>query len=121
MNVCRHGILQICLRNIILNYTVEVTLSQNPLDSEKSCHTVTGALASYADVLRGSSRVPAPLTSADLSGKKRTTITADFQCTLDLEKFLALFNSRKDQKGLMKGEDLTVLEQTTQLTHKRSY
>ena len=36
-------------------------------------------LASHADVLRGSSRVPAPRTSADLSGKKRRPITADFQ------------------------------------------
>ena len=36
-------------------------------------------LASPADVLRGSSRVPAPLTSADLSGKKRRPIAADFQ------------------------------------------
>ena len=44
------------------------------------------------------------------------------KCTLDLEKFRVwLYGSRKDQKGLMKGEDLTVLEQTTQLTHKRSY
>ena len=31
-----------------------------------------------ADVLRGSSRVPAPRTSADLSGKKRRPVTADF-------------------------------------------
>ena len=36
-------------------------------------------LASHADVLRGSSFVPAPRTSADLSGKKRRPITADFQ------------------------------------------
>ena len=41
--------------------------------------------------------------------------------TLDLEKFRARLNSsRKDQKGLMKGEDFIVLEQTTQLTHKLS-
>ena len=32
----------------------------------------TLALASHADVLRGSSRVPVPLTSADLSEKKKT-------------------------------------------------
>ena len=39
----------------------------------------TLALASHADVLRGSSRVPVPLTSADLSEKKkRRPITADF-------------------------------------------
>ena len=44
------------------------------------------------------------------------------KCTLDLQKFHAwLYSSRKDQKGLMKGEDLTVLEQTTQLTHTHSY
>ena len=42
--------------------------------------------------------------------------------TLDLKKFRAwLYSSRKDQKGLVKGADLTVLEQTTQLTRKRSY
>ena len=38
-------------------------------------------IASHEDVLRGSSRVPAPLTSADhdVSGKKRRPVTADFQ------------------------------------------
>ena len=36
-------------------------------------------IASQADVLRGSSRIPAPLTSADVSGKKRRPITVDFQ------------------------------------------
>ena len=36
-------------------------------------------LASYTDVLRGLSCVPAPRTSADLSGKKRRPITAEFQ------------------------------------------
>ena len=38
-------------------------------------------IASHADVLRGSSRIPAPLTSADhdVSGKKPRPITADFQ------------------------------------------
>ena len=42
--------------------------------------TFTGKnVASHADVLRGSSRVPAPRTSADLSQKKRRPITADFQ------------------------------------------
>ena len=40
---------------------------------------VVHLLASHADVLRGSSRVPSPRTSADLSGKKRRPITADFQ------------------------------------------
>ena len=81
-------------------------------------------LASHADVLTGSSRVPAPLTSADLSGKTVDQSQQTFRsgkCTLDLEKFRAWLSSRKDQKGLMQGEDLTVLEQTTQLTHKRSY
>ena len=93
MNACRNEIWQICLRNIILNYTVEVTLSQHPLDSEKSCHTVTGALASNADVFRGSSGVPAPLTSADLSGEKNVDqsqqTSRSGKCTLDLEKFCA--------------------------------
>ena len=37
------------------------------------------SLVFHAHVLRGSSRVPAPRTSADLSGKKRRPITADFQ------------------------------------------
>ena len=36
-------------------------------------------VVSNADVLRGSSRIPAPLTSADVSGKKRRPITVDFQ------------------------------------------
>ena len=84
-----------------------------------------GIIASHADVLRGSSHVPAPWTSADLSGKnvdQSQQTSRSGKCTLDLEKFRAwLYSSRKDQKGLMKGEDLTVLEQTTQLTHKRSY
>ena len=81
-------------------------------------------LASHADVLTGSSRVPAPLTSADLRGKNVDQSQQTFRsgkCTLDLEKFRAWLSSRKDQKSLMQGEDLTVLEQTTQLTHKRSY
>ena len=35
------------------------------------------------------------------------------KCTLDLEKFRAwLYSSKKDQKGLMRGEELTVVEQT---------
>ena len=76
-------------------------------------------------LLGGSSRVPAPRTSADLSEKKNgdqsQQTSRSGKCTLDLEKVRAwLFSSRKDQEGLMKGEDLTVLEQTTQLTHKRS-
>ena len=36
-------------------------------------------VVSHADVPRGSSRVPAPRTSADLSRKKRRRIAADFQ------------------------------------------
>ena len=36
-------------------------------------------LESHADVLRGLSRVPTPLKSADLSGKRRRPITTDFQ------------------------------------------
>ena len=63
--------------------------------------------------------------SADLSEKNvdqsQQTLRSG-KCTLELEKFCACpYSSRKDQKGLMKGEDLTVLEQTTQLTHKCSY
>ena len=72
----------------------------------------------------GSSRVLDPLTPADSSGRKRKPITAQFriwEVTLNLEKFRDWLISRKDQKGLMKGEDLTVLEQTTQLTYKHSY
>ena len=82
-------------------------------------------IASPADVRRGSSRVPVPLTSADLRGKnveQSQQTSRSGKSTLDLEKFRAgLYSSRKGQKGLMKGEDLTVLKQTTQLTHKRSY
>ena len=66
-----------------------------PLPFRTSVTQAILILASPAGVPRGSSRVPAPLTSADLSGK--------------------------NQKGLMKGEDLTVLEQTTQLTHERLF
>ena len=57
--------------------------------------------------------------------KERKPITADFQIwevhfgSWEISRLT--LSSRKDQKGLMKGEDLTVLEQTTQLTHKRSY
>ena len=36
-------------------------------------------VASQADILRGSSRVPAPRASADLSGRKPRPITADLQ------------------------------------------
>ena len=36
-------------------------------------------VAFHADVVRGSSRVPTPQMSADLSWKKRRPITADFQ------------------------------------------
>ena len=77
-----------------------------------------GIIACHADVLRGSSHVPAPWTSADLSGKnvdQSQQTSRSGKCTLDLEKFRAWLNSA------MKGEDLTVLKQTTQLTHKRSY
>ena len=74
-------------------------------------------LAFHADVLRGSSRVPAPRTSADLSGKnvdESQQTSRSGKCTSDLEKFLAwLYNFRKDRQGLMKGEDLTVLELTS--------
>ena len=43
------------------------------------CQTENFAVASHADVLKGSSRVPSPRMSADLSGEKRRPITADFQ------------------------------------------
>ena len=46
---------------------------------DKDLWSALTSLASHAGVLRGSSRVPAPRTSADLSGKKRRPITADFQ------------------------------------------
>ena len=71
-------------------------------------------LASPADVLRGSSHVPAPLDQSQQTSRSG-------KCTLDLEEFRAQLSSRKNQKGLMKGEDITVFEQTTQLTHKHSY
>ena len=56
------------------------------------CHD-SHRVASHADVLRRSSRVPTPLTSADLSEKKNVdqswqTSRSD-KCTLDLEKFRA--------------------------------
>ena len=55
------------------------------------CHD-SHRVASHADVLRRSSRVPTPLTSVDLSGKKRRqsqqTSRSD-KCTLDLPKFRA--------------------------------
>ena len=43
--------------------------------------SVGNIIASHADLLRGSSRIPTPLTSADhdVSGKKPRPITADFQ------------------------------------------
>ena len=45
---------------------------------EKFCYAQI-KVASHVDVLRGSSRVPAPLTSAESSGKKRRLISAHFQ------------------------------------------
>ena len=72
----------------------------------RSSEIAGSELASHADFLRGSSRVPAPQTSAASSGKKRRPITADFQfhhgkCSLDLdEKFRARLSSKKDQKGI---------------------
>ena len=60
--------------------------------------------------------------------EKRTPITADFQIwevhfgPWEISRFtLSVYISRKDHKSFMKTEDLTVLEQTTQLTHKRLY
>ena len=71
-------------------------------------------VASHADVLRGSSLVPAPRTSAH-------SRIPDLGSVLWILRNVWLDSCRKDQKGLMKGVDLKVLEQTTQLTHKRSY
>ena len=81
-----------------------------------------GVIASNADVLWGSSPHERLLTWAEKNVDQSQLTPRSGKCTLDPEKFRAcLYSSRKDQKGLMKGEDLTVLEQTTQLTHKRSY
>ena len=61
----------------------------------------TLALASHADVLRGSSRVTVPLTSADLSEKKNVDQSQQTswskKYTLDLGKFRAWLSPRKDQ------------------------
>ena len=82
-------------------------------------------LASHADVPRVRHACLAHerlLTWAEKNVYQSQQTSRSGKCTLDLEKFRAwLYSSKKDQKGLMKGEDLTVLEQTTQLTHKRSY
>ena len=82
-------------------------------------------IASHADILGGSSRfLPHEhlLTWAEKNVDQSQQTSTSGKCTLDLEKFRAwLYSSRKDQKGLVKGEDLTVLEQTTQLTQKRFY
>ena len=57
--------------------------------------TFTGKnIASHEHVLRGSSRVPARRTSADLSEKKKNVdqsqqTSRSGKCTLDLEKFPA--------------------------------
>ena len=69
-------------------------------------------------LITGSSRNPPQQTSAETSGKnvdqsKHTCRSR--KCTLDLRNFAR--DSRKDQKGLIKGEDLPLLEQTTTLTH----
>ena len=62
------------------------------------------------------------LTWAEKNVDRSQQTSKSGKCTFDLEKFRAwLYSFRKDQKGRMKGEDLTVLEQTTQLTHTRSY
>ena len=81
-------------------------------------------LASHADILRGSSHVPAPLllTWAKKNIDQSQQTSRCGKCTLDLDKFRAwLYSSRKGKEGLMKGDDLTMLEQTKRLTHKRSY
>ena len=45
----------------------------------KKCALVCTTRIQYSLPRGGSSRVPAPRTSADLSGKKRRPVTADFQ------------------------------------------
>ena len=86
---------------------------------------IVSYIASNADILGGSSRfLPHEhlLTWAEKNVDQSQQTSTSGKCTLDLEKFRAwLYSSRKDQKGLVKGEDLTVLEQTTQLTQKRFY
>ena len=66
----------------------------------------------------GLSHNPPQQTFAEMSGKKRRPITAHFQiCVLwTLRHFVR--DSRKDQKGLMKG---VLLKQTNQLTQTPSY
>ena len=85
----------------------------------------TFCLASHADVLRARHAfLPQErlLNSAEKNVDQSQQTSRSGKCTLYLEKFRSwLYSSRKDQKGLMKGEDLTVLEQITQLTHKSSW
>ena len=52
-----------------------ISLKSDGKETQKRCVCV----ASHTDVLRGPSHIPAPLMSADLSGKKCRPITADFQ------------------------------------------
>ena len=76
-------------------------------------------VASHADVLMGSSHVPTPQTSADLSGKKRRPITANFQiwevhfgpCEMSRD-------SKKDQKV---SSHTFKTNYSYELTHKFSY
>ena len=70
-------------------------------------------MASHAVIVRVSTHVPAPLTSAKLSGKEHRPITAHFQTMLD--------SAPEKIRKVLKGEDLTLLEQTTQLTHMPLY
>ena len=92
----------------------------------KECLDTWSWLASHTDVLTGSSHIPAPRTPAEPKGKKSRPITVSTLPDLGsalwtLRNFALDFGSRKDQKGLMTSEYLTVLEQTSQLTHTPLY
>ena len=82
-------------------------------------------MASHAVIVRVSTHVPAPLTSAKLSGKEHRPITAHFQ-TWEVhfgpwEILLMLDSAPEKIRKVLKGEDLTLLEKTTQLTHMPLY
>ena len=77
----------------------------------------------YNLVLEVLSRVPDPQTSAEKKKEKErrpSTAHPDLGSALwTRRKFARDF--RKDQQGLMKGEELTLLEQSTQLTRTLSH
>ena len=63
----------------IMNANSEQKISHVYMEVYVTADLYQARLASHTDVLRGSSRVPTPRTSADCSGKKRGPIRADFQ------------------------------------------